>query len=103
MLIGSYGFANENPIAKTTKESTINFSFEEAKFDNLLGTCSVTVTFYNADGEVTGSRLHTFYNVNIQAECSTWATVVKLKYNSKHNNFAQILASLIGCQLIYKS
>lgn len=83
LLIGSYGFANENSISKTTKESTINFSFEEAKFDNLLGTCYVTVTFYNADGEVTGSRLHTFYNVNSEAECSTWATVVKLKYISE--------------------
>lgn len=84
LLIGSFGFANENAnsISKKTKKAHVNFNIEDARFDNLLGTCYVTVTFYNADGEVTGSRLHTFYNVNSESECSTWATAVKLHYIS---------------------
>lgn len=82
MLIGSIGFANEIANTNITKESNLMFNFAQARFVDMLGTCYVTVSFYNSDGELTGTRLHTFYNVSSQEECDRWATSVRLLYIS---------------------
>lgn len=85
VLIGSFAFAStkstQTTISKSSVEIVDTYSFEakDSKGQN-FGTCLVTVRFYNADGELTGTRIHTFYNVESESDCKSWATAVRLSY-----------------------
>jgi hypothetical protein len=66
---------------KVVLRSLILIHFEAKDSKGLIfGTCLVTVRFYNADGELTGTRIHTFYNVESESDCKSWATAVRLSY-----------------------
>lgn len=85
--MGSFAFATTTNHSKVSTEvvKTINDVSFDSKFlkHESVGTCTVTVRFYNADGELTGTRIHTFYNVESESDCNSWASAVRLSYISQ--------------------
>jgi hypothetical protein len=85
MLMCTFAFAstksNQTTISKSSVEIVDTYSFEAKDSKGLnFGTCLVTVRFYNADGELTDTRIHTFYNVASESDCESWASAVRLSY-----------------------
>ena len=85
VLMSSFVFATtvdqstvSNDIVKTVDGVSFDSKFVK---DESFGTCTVIVRFYNSDGEVTGTRIHTFYNVATESDCESWATAVSLHYS----------------------
>jgi hypothetical protein len=61
-------FASEKKVAKFLEVKTeVKSNFELQ--DGLLGSCTIIVRAYNSDGELVGSRIHTF-PAESSAECS---------------------------------
>lgn len=88
LLIGSFAFANTNVVLTAKSESNVEiiktYSFGEKDSKVLyFGTCMVTVRFYNQDGELLETRIHTYYNVETQADCDRYATALRLMYLSQ--------------------
>lgn len=85
MLIGSFAFAtttNQSTVSTEVVKTVNDVSFESKFLEHeSVGTCTVTVRFYNSDGEVTGTKIHTFYNVASESDCQSWATAVSLHYS----------------------
>jgi len=84
MLISSFAFATTTnqstvftEVVKTVNDGSFDSNF--LKYE-AVGTCTVTVRFYNGDGELTGTRIHTFYNVASESDCNSWASAVRLSY-----------------------
>jgi len=84
LLIGSLAFAtssNQSKLLNNVVKTVDNYSIDSKLLkDELIGTCTVTVRIYNADGELTTTKIHTFYNVASESECQTWLDAVRLSY-----------------------
>lgn len=88
MLTVTFAFANTNVVLTAKTESIVEivdtYSFGEKDQKGLyFGTCIVTVKIYNQDGELLETRLHTFYNVETEADCNNYAKALRLKYLSQ--------------------
>ncbi|MBC5840145.1 hypothetical protein H8R23_01905 [Flavobacterium sp. F-380] len=79
-------FAAENKLVKVPSYSTMSNSiivnqlnYSDASAIIFDGTCTVYVTQYNSEGEVTGTRIHTLPATS-QADCEKTANQIKTLY-----------------------
>jgi hypothetical protein len=89
MLVGTFAFANN-----AKEVTTVNYDVvvelvkslkstdfrDNLKIENSLGvfgTCQITITFVNEDGEETGSISGTIPNVDTQEQCEAIVDAVK--------------------------
>tara|TARA_B110000285_G_C15048863_1_gene575892 strand:+ start:242 stop:559 length:318 start_codon:yes stop_codon:yes gene_type:complete len=86
MLVGTFAFANNAKEVTTVNYDVVVKSLKSTDFsDNLkienslgvFGTCEITITFVNGDGEETGSISGTIPNVDSQEQCDAIADAVK--------------------------